>query len=110
MKKAKKLTKEQKMTDLLRSQDVLIRDLKGREEYLERKISSRDKDIEELGEKMNANAEIFQDRLTAKDYEISRLMEIIKWQIKPESALQDNSKKSMTTGCDPFAGRFKGCC
>lgn len=106
-KKAKKLTPEQKLKQENAQLSERVEELKGRESYLEEKIKSRDERIEKLGEEMNQNAELYQERESQNRREVERLMEIIRWQIKPEAALQKSEKK--ITGDRMFPLGHIGC-
>jgi DNA repair ATPase RecN len=97
MKKAKK-TKEQKRTELLRSQDELIRSQHDRIEYLEEKLKDKGDEIDRANGKLDRIENSIDMRLETMRQHNCQLMEIIRWQIKPESALQ--KEKNMTTGKD----------
>jgi len=110
MKKAKKLTQEQKLRQEVSVKELEIRELNGQVAYLSKRIDAFEKERDLNKELMNKNADIFVEKTGEIQSEVYRLMEIIKWQIKPESALQDNSKKSMPTGFDPFDNKLRRCC
>ena len=100
MQKAKKLTQEQKLHARVRELEDFIesKDQDHKELILDFKSAKRE--LQELGEKIELKDHLFNRQLQEKDREIDRLMTIIKWQIKPESAMQNEAKKS-TIGIDP---------
>lgn len=111
MKKAKKLTQEQKLQEENRIFRGQIAELTENSLAKSKKILELARQKDELGEKMNHNNSVFEDLVAVKNREIERLMEIIRWQIKPEAALQKEKKE--ITGEDKVYGFpiiKRGCC
>jgi len=106
MKKAKTLTQEQKLRAELKGKDELIFLQNGKVRNLNETIKKSEERINFLESVIEQNKRNYGGMMSVKEAEINRLVEIVRWQIKPETAL----KKEVEVKKDPMFGLMGAIC